>query len=125
MFLVTVQVLFFPVSNCNSETLNSLNHSALERYTRRHRFRSLQCNRLEVPVRSPPSFVANCNYVCQTLKGLPVVVLLPEIVHLRTVYFAAKYVFIIIRPHRSATYMDAAYCYRPSSVVCRSVCLSH
>jgi len=27
-------------------------------------------------------------------------------------------------PHRSATYEDAAYCYRPSSVVCRSVCVS-
>jgi len=26
--------------------------------------------------------------------------------------------------HRSTTYVDAAYCYRPSSVVCRSVCLS-
>jgi len=32
---------------------------------------------------------------------------------------------IIIRPHRSTTYIDAAYCYRPSSVVCRSVGLSH
>jgi len=30
----------------------------------------------------------------------------------------------IFRPHRSTTYVDAAYCYRPSSVVCRSVCLS-
>jgi len=28
---------------------------------------------------------------------------------------------IIIRPHRRSTYVDAAYCYRPSSVVCRSV----
>jgi len=28
-------------------------------------------------------------------------------------------------PHRSTTtYVDAAYCYRPSSVVSRSVCLS-
>ena len=27
---------------------------------------------------------------------------------------------IIIRLHRSTTYVDAAYCYRPSSVVCRS-----
>jgi len=26
----------------------------------------------------------------------------------------------IIRPHRSTTYLDAAYCYRPSSVVCLS-----
>jgi len=30
---------------------------------------------------------------------------------------------IIIRPHRSTTYVDAAYSYRPSSVVCRSVTL--
>jgi len=29
---------------------------------------------------------------------------------------------VIIRPRR--TYVDAAYCYRPSNVVCRSVCLS-
>ena len=32
----------------------------------------------------------------------------------------------IFRPHRSNTYtvrIDAAYCYRPSSVVCRSVTL--
>jgi len=30
---------------------------------------------------------------------------------------------VIIRPHRSTTYVDAAYCYRTSSVVCRSVTL--
>ena len=29
---------------------------------------------------------------------------------------------LVIRPHRSTTYVDAAYFYRPSSVVCRSVC---
>jgi len=28
------------------------------------------------------------------------------------------------RPHRSTTYVYAAYCYRPSSMVCQSVCLS-
>jgi len=28
---------------------------------------------------------------------------------------------IIIRPHRSTTYVDAVYCYRLRSVVCRSV----
>jgi len=37
---------------------------------------------------------------------------------------AGLLVIIIIRPHRSTTYVDAAYCYLPSSVVCRSVCLS-
>jgi len=31
---------------------------------------------------------------------------------------------IIIRPHHSTTYVDAAYPYRPNSVVCRFVCLS-
>jgi len=30
---------------------------------------------------------------------------------------------LIIRPHRSTTYVDAAYSYRPCSVVCRSVTL--
>ena len=34
-------------------------------------------------------------------------------------------VLFLTRPHRSTTYVDAAYCYRPSSVVCRSVGLSH
>jgi len=33
--------------------------------------------------------------------------------------------FADFRPHRSAAYLDAAYCYRPSSVVCWSDCLSH
>jgi len=31
---------------------------------------------------------------------------------------------IIIIPHRSTVYVDAAYCYRRSSLVCLSVCLS-
>jgi len=31
---------------------------------------------------------------------------------------------IIIRPHCSTTYVDAAYCYQLSSVVCRSFCQS-
>jgi len=34
------------------------------------------------------------------------------------------YQLLIIRSHGS-TYVHAAYCYRPSSVVCWSVCLSH
>jgi len=28
---------------------------------------------------------------------------------------------LLFRLHRSTTYVDVAYCYRPSSVVCRSV----
>jgi len=32
-----------------------------------------------------------------------------------------KIMIAIIRPHHSTTYIDAAYCYRRSSVVCRSV----
>ena len=31
---------------------------------------------------------------------------------------------VIIRPHRSTTYVDAAYSYRPIIVDCRSVCRS-
>ena len=31
--------------------------------------------------------------------------------------------FVIIRPHGNTTYVDAAYCYRPSSVFCGSVTL--
>jgi len=30
---------------------------------------------------------------------------------------------VIIRPHHSTTYVDAAYCYRRTNVVCLSVCL--
>ena len=33
-------------------------------------------------------------------------------------------VVIVVTPHCSTTYVDAAYCYRWSSVVCRSVCWS-
>jgi len=36
--------------------------------------------------------------------------------------FTCIYLSPIIRPHRSTTYIDATYCYRPSSVVCPSVC---
>jgi len=32
--------------------------------------------------------------------------------------------YITIKPHRSTTYVDAAFCYRPSSVVCLFVCQS-
>jgi len=31
-------------------------------------------------------------------------------------------ILCLIRPHRSTTYVDVAYSYRPSSMVCRSVC---
>jgi len=34
------------------------------------------------------------------------------------------FVIIIIRPHCSPTYVDRAYCYRPSTTICRSVSLS-
>ena len=35
-----------------------------------------------------------------------------------------SFTYLFIRPNSSTTYVDAAYCYRSSSVVCRSVCLS-
>ena len=38
--------------------------------------------------------------------------------------FKALYKYCIIRPHRSTTYIEAAHCYRPNSVICRSVSLS-
>jgi len=31
-------------------------------------------------------------------------------------------IIVVIRPHRSTTYVDVAYFYRLSSVVCQSVC---
>jgi len=34
----------------------------------------------------------------------------------------SDHTIIIIRPHRSTTYVDATYSYRPSSVICRSAC---
>ena len=39
-------------------------------------------------------------------------------------YVKLLWPLVIIRPHRSTTYVDAAYYYRPSVVVCRSVCRS-
>ena len=36
---------------------------------------------------------------------------------------SVSHVYSVFRPHRSTTYVDAAYPYRPSSVVCRSVTL--
>jgi len=33
-----------------------------------------------------------------------------------------RYFAQFFRSHRSTSYVDAAYCYRPSSVICRSVC---
>jgi len=36
----------------------------------------------------------------------------------------SRFSYIFNMSHRSTTYVDAAYCYRPSSVVCRSVGLS-
>jgi len=35
--------------------------------------------------------------------------------------FAIVAIVVVIWPHRSTTYVYASYCYRPSSVVCRSV----
>jgi len=38
--------------------------------------------------------------------------------------YSWQWLILIVRPHRNSTYVGAAYCYRPSSVVCPSVCLS-
>jgi len=38
--------------------------------------------------------------------------------------FLPLIIIIVVRPHRCATFVDAVYCYWPSSVVCLSVGLS-
>jgi len=40
------------------------------------------------------------------------------------VYVTVLMFTLFCRPHRNTTYVDAAYCYRRSSLVCRYVCLS-
>jgi len=39
-------------------------------------------------------------------------------------FFVTNTLHFIFRPHRSTKYVDVAMCFRPSSVVCWSVCLS-
>jgi len=41
-----------------------------------------------------------------------------------TVSLEKRISLVILRPHRSTTYIDAPYFYRPSSVVCLSICHS-
>jgi len=47
--------------------------------------------------------------VCQTLEGI--LVFLAEAAHMGTFCATQNVYFIIIRPHRSTTHVDAAYCY--------------
>jgi len=50
----------------------------------------------------------------------------PPPLKLRRYYGIEMWIYVVqMWPHRSTTYADAAHCYRPSSVVCPSVCLSH
>jgi len=37
-------------------------------------------------------------------------------------YVKLLWSLVVVTTHRSITYVDAAYCYRPSNVVCQSVC---
>ena len=53
----------------------------------------------------------NLSWVCNAEKGTASV-------------FPGQWLIVIIRAHRSPAYVDAAYCYRPSSAVCRSVSVS-
>ena len=48
----------------------------------------------------------------------------PGKIHARLDHPSPRNSFSVFRPHRSTTYVDAAYCYRPSRVVCQSVRLS-
>ena len=58
----------------------------------------------------------NCNWYAVILRAVQE--------ELQIFYNRQRKHQLYFRPHRSTTYIDAAYCYRPSSVVCRSVCLS-
>ena len=48
----------------------------------------------------------------------------PGKIHARLDHPSPRNSFSVFRPHRSTTYVDAAYCYRPISVVCMYVCRS-
>jgi len=69
-----------------------------------------------------------CNHWNGTVLILPAQKLLQVRCPTLSVYF-----FFIIRPHHSTTYVDVAYRYQPSSVICLSIgqsvrllfCLSH
>jgi len=45
----------------------------------------------------------------------------PSASEVTTIWRYTDVYIIIIRSHRNTTYVDAVYCYRPRSVVCRSV----
>jgi len=87
---------------------------------------------LEFSGSGPPSGLLNF-YDCQTLKGLLIFLLGPArlrsflftlFCHMGSCKFRGSDSEKIFGPHCSTMYVDAAYCYRPSSVVCRSVCRS-
>jgi len=69
--------LLTPVSMFFSENTNN---------TQRQILRCFHCSHLELSACSPPSLITDCGNVCQTLEGL--LVFLPELLNLRTVYFA-------------------------------------
>ena len=53
--------------------------------------------RLELSVHSPPSSVADCGNVCQTLKVIRLLIFMPGAGHPRSYYFTSfKFTFIII-----------------------------
>jgi len=80
---------------------------------------------------APGPHGAHCsqNYSLCSLQSLsPIVISLQQLttghkLSVSTASFAMLWCTIccIVRPHHSTTHIDAAYCYRPSSVVCRLV----
>jgi len=62
---------------------------------------------------NPPDYKPNLTHCTDTRTH--------QIRPLTAKYAKASILWLRFRPHRSTTYVDAAYCYRPSSMVCLSV----
>jgi len=67
--------------------------------------------------------VATAQYILNSLLYVDCILLQKKLVIGYLIAHVIYWVmhFQIIRPHHSTTYVDAAYCYRPSSVACWSV----
>jgi len=74
------------------------------------------CLKVRTTFRRPPSTQIWfwCMWMTQTWANIQFV----------NVDLKLSFLVFLFRPHRNTTYVDAAYCYRPSRVVCRSVCQS-
>jgi len=73
-------------------------------------------------------FILTVSCIANCLKDATPTLLQPPAPRYPLQDFEALHKYCIIvsrpRPHRSTTYVNAANCYRPSTLVCRSVCRS-